>query len=435
MANKTFVSNGTFTVADNDAVAFGASVAGTEIVKIQSGVTGVKLDANFEQIVLSGSLSTYKFLVVSGTGLQILATDGTTVIATIPNLNQVVKLVFADGFTTLTQTGSTAFKLGASSAVSTSAAGAPTPPVTLLTGYSVSDFATAVSGIVVSETITVSDTASAISTDLGLGATSVLLTNAAKIDFIDANTAGAGNEITMTYSQFNVLKGKVATDDTIKIVDTAANMNVSALVTEQANIDLIDANTAGAGNEITMTYSQFNVLKAKVDNGDTINIIDTSANVQGGLATLVANVAQIDAVNSSENSVAINMDYASFNALETKLDIGDTIKVVDSISAVSSALNALVDSTKPDAIVTTTVSAGNTLNVLATDGTASGSYTTVNQADASSVNAAGKWYFDDASDTLTIYDATGSAAVDIILTGAATVTVANTGVVTIATLG
>jgi hypothetical protein len=55
--NKTFVSNNTLTIADNNTDAFGASVAGTEIVKIQSGVTGVKLDANFEQIVLSGNLN------------------------------------------------------------------------------------------------------------------------------------------------------------------------------------------------------------------------------------------------------------------------------------------------------------------------------------------------------------------------------------------
>ena len=235
MANKTFVSNGTFTVADNDAVAFGASVAGTEIVKILSGVTGVKLDANFEQIVLSGNLSTYKFLVVSGTGLQILATDGTTVIATVPNLNQVVKLVFADGFTPLEQTGSTAFKLGASSSVSTSTAGALTP--TLSTGYTVSEFASAVGGIVASETITVSDSTSAINTDLALGASSVLLTNAAKIDIIDSSNNT--DSVTKAQADTFITNGvKFASTDALTVTGINGATEEAAALTAYTKVTL-----------------------------------------------------------------------------------------------------------------------------------------------------------------------------------------------------
>ena len=242
MANKTFVSNGTFTVADNDAVAFGASVAGTEIVKIQSGVTGVKLDANFEQIVLSGNLSTYKFLVVSGTGLQILATDGTTVIATIPNLNQVVKLVFENGFTTLTQTGSTAFKLGDSSTVSTSTAGPLTP--TLSTGYSVSEFNTAASTIVVSEYIKITDSASNTNTNL------VALLADAKVDEIDAtDSTGASTAIVLTYAQESVTANmaKLVSGDFVSVSDTRSviNTNLASLL-HDAKVDSVISSGTGA---------------------------------------------------------------------------------------------------------------------------------------------------------------------------------------------
>jgi hypothetical protein len=282
--------------------------------------------------------------------------------------------------------------------------------------------------LLTTDTVGVVDTSAGIQAELA-----ELVLNLAQIDAI--NSTNDATAINMTASQFNSLDGLLLTSDTIGIVDTSAAIEaeLAELVLNVAQIDAI--NSTNDGTAINMTASQFNSLDAKLLTTDTIGVVDTSAGIQAELAELVLNVAQIDAINSTNDGTAINVDVTQFNALTAKLDIGDTIKVVDSISAISSALNALVDSTKPDAIVTTTVSVGNTLNVLATDGTTSGSYTTVNEADALSVNAAGKWYFDNASDTLTIYDATGSAAVDVILTGAATVTVANTGVVTIATLG
>ena len=155
MANKTFVQNGTFTVADNDAVAFGASVAGTEIVKILSGVTGVKLDANFERLDLSGALSTYKFVVVSGTGLQIQNASDNSIVATLPNINQQVKIVFTDGAAILKQTGSTAFTLNDANIVFGVTSDATTPSFTLST-WAVDLSATA--GIQSASSITVNST-------------------------------------------------------------------------------------------------------------------------------------------------------------------------------------------------------------------------------------------------------------------------------------
>ena len=126
MANKTFVSNSTLTISDSNTEALGSSITGQEIVKIRSGITGVQLDANFERIDLSGTLASYKFVVVSGTGLQIQNVSNSAVVATIPNINQNVKIAFTDGSATLAQAGGTVFTLnsatlavGATSAAAT----------------------------------------------------------------------------------------------------------------------------------------------------------------------------------------------------------------------------------------------------------------------------------------------------------------------------
>ena len=110
MANKTFVSNSTLTIADNNVKAMGSSVAGTEIVKIRGGVTGVELDANFERVELSAPSASYTFQVISGTGFIIKL--GSATVATIPNINQAVTIAFANGSVQLVQSGPTTFTLG-----------------------------------------------------------------------------------------------------------------------------------------------------------------------------------------------------------------------------------------------------------------------------------------------------------------------------------
>ena len=204
MANKTFVQNSTFTVADNNAVAFGSSVAGTEIVKIQAGVTGVKLDANFERVILTEAVANYRFLVTAGVGFQILASDGATVIATIPNINQDVKITFGNGSATLTQTGGTAFALiKASNSTKISGANVPLSPASVLSVAlsdidatatltdTVAQFTATLNDIAVDDSVTIADSISNINTDLTLGANSVLLNNIAKVDAFTLSDSGS----------------------------------------------------------------------------------------------------------------------------------------------------------------------------------------------------------------------------------------------------
>ena len=102
-------ANDTFTVSDRGATLIGS--LGINSVKIASGATGIKTDANFSRIELGGNLADYRFEVRSGTGLLIQNQPFVTV-DTLVSLNTDVTLAFANGSATLAQTGIAAFTLG-----------------------------------------------------------------------------------------------------------------------------------------------------------------------------------------------------------------------------------------------------------------------------------------------------------------------------------
>jgi hypothetical protein len=108
------------TIADNDVTVVGGS--GVEKIKILTGVTGVTVNPNIDNIDLAGSLADYRFVFISGTGVQIQNAAGTP-ITTIPSINPANLVVaFADGSASLTQTGGSTFALGSASITTTAAA-------------------------------------------------------------------------------------------------------------------------------------------------------------------------------------------------------------------------------------------------------------------------------------------------------------------------
>jgi|GEM_PF-5140568 len=115
MATKVIVTGGTSSSPESFTVASSADIYGAatgyQKVLINSGVSGVKLDANIEAIHLSNNLSSYTFQAVTGQGFVIKDSVSQTV-ATLGSINQNVKIIFSDNITTtLSQTGSTAFTL------------------------------------------------------------------------------------------------------------------------------------------------------------------------------------------------------------------------------------------------------------------------------------------------------------------------------------
>jgi hypothetical protein len=120
---KVFLDqNDSFNVLDNNTTVNGLS-GGNEKVTIGAAITGTKTDANLEGINLLGTLTTYQFKVVSGTGIQIVDASGVAV-ATVPSINaNDMKLAFSDGSASLVQTGGTAFTLGGQTVSKTVAGG------------------------------------------------------------------------------------------------------------------------------------------------------------------------------------------------------------------------------------------------------------------------------------------------------------------------
>jgi len=106
MANVFLDSNDTFQLA-NGAQVFGRS-GGNETVALQSGVTGVGLDANVERLDFAQASGDVSFQ-VTGDGLTVRQ-DGTTLV-TIPSLNQTSELRFTDGNVTIEQTGASEFTI------------------------------------------------------------------------------------------------------------------------------------------------------------------------------------------------------------------------------------------------------------------------------------------------------------------------------------
>lgn len=84
MAKLYFDANDkSLVVGNSNTEVIGLSGTGVESVTIAQGVTNVTLRQNIEQLVLNGASSTYKYQ-QAGSTLKIYATDGTTLIATVP---------------------------------------------------------------------------------------------------------------------------------------------------------------------------------------------------------------------------------------------------------------------------------------------------------------------------------------------------------------
>jgi Ca2+-binding RTX toxin-like protein len=106
---KTLLSNRTFTLADNDINVIGGT-GGNETVRIHPGVSNTILNANVERLELSNPLSAYKFISISGVGVEIW--HNSSKIVTLPSLNQDTKVAFSNGTAVLKQTGASDFQLG-----------------------------------------------------------------------------------------------------------------------------------------------------------------------------------------------------------------------------------------------------------------------------------------------------------------------------------
>jgi Ca2+-binding RTX toxin-like protein len=257
LVSKSFVtSSSTFTVADHD-VAVKGYTAGTEVVRIQAGVTGVTLDANIERVELSAALATYKFVSVndpSVSGLQIQNTDG-SIVATLPNINQNVEIAFTDGSTTLAQsTSSTAFTLGGA-AVHVGATGTATTPAATL------------------------DRTANEHSELGLVVT---------------NDTGTATNIGLVFDSYDATSGTSGTVATVVATGMADNAKVEMLATKVAKIA-----TNGITGAISLTGEQFTTLTNKLDATATLTVYADSGTAQTATVLAAMNTKATPEVNAN----------------------------------------------------------------------------------------------------------------------------------------
>jgi hypothetical protein len=83
MAKVFLDSNDKFTVSDSGTSVFGKSGAGTEVVTLASGVTGLVVDQNVERVLFNGAYTDFTYQ-QTGNQLKVYNSAGTTLLATIP---------------------------------------------------------------------------------------------------------------------------------------------------------------------------------------------------------------------------------------------------------------------------------------------------------------------------------------------------------------
>lgn len=174
----------------------------------------------------------------------------------------------------------------------------------------------------------------------------------AQLDVIAANTSkvatdGITGEMALTSAQDATELTALFSKD-----DIAADDIVVATGMAQAQLDVITANiskvaTDGITGSLNLTATQFATLQTKVNLDASVQIIDTSANIQANLAALVTGSAKIDSINSTDNA-RITFTAAQAVTLIDKLSYDDVIVVSDSNASIqanwSILQNSIIDS-------------------------------------------------------------------------------------------
>lgn len=238
---------------DNFALSGAASVygsTGAEKVTINTGVTGVVVDANVERVDLSGASSTYTF---QQAGNQLKVFSGTTLVATIPLQDDAngTQLVFSNG-SVEAKVGATGMTLGG--AVVPSAAAAAVTPTTI------------------DATVT---TGSGVATGGTTTGQAFTLTNSATADAFALTT---GND-TVTGASGTFADGDTVTDGTTTDNDTLTAQVTTAVVKPVlTNVENVNIN----GDFVTTGLDLTSVTGTKVA---TFNTGITSGTATVGLTT------------------------------------------------------------------------------------------------------------------------------------------------------
>ena len=299
MASVFLDSNDTFTVSNNNVRVFGAAGAGTEVVNVATGVTGVTFDQALERVALPGAFSSFTY---QQQGINLVAYSNGVAVATIPVQSGVTAITTTSGTSTLvvSQAGMT---LGGATvtAGTTPAAVAPTTVNTALVST--------VTTTPVATTFTISTSAGAL-TEGDSGTTNMPFTvtlsaaqaTATTVNF--ATTAGsAANSAVPTTDYTTTTSGTL----TIAAGQTTGTINIpvvgdTAFDGTQTNPAGIETFTLTLSSPSAGTLANTTAIGTITDNETNalpVNTIPTGKTAVVGIAGAVTGVSVADANNST----------------------------------------------------------------------------------------------------------------------------------------
>jgi hypothetical protein len=434
MAIKVFLGSGdSFTAANNDINVVGASGTGTEKVIVQSGVTGLKTDANIERIDVAGNLADMKFVAVAGTGMQIQNSAG-VVVATIPSLNQNATVAFTDGSATLVQTGATAFTVGGQAVSTTTAAGFTT--TTLGSNFNTAVKSDAGSTTSTPATPTFSVAAGAVSVNENNNATFTVTLSSAQSTATTVNyaLAGTGGATIGTDTGTVTVAGATAAGSTLTFPAGVTSATITVPVSIDSNVETGEGvsltlstpstgaalGTATASTLIpdnaapTFTLASDGVAGTPTQEGKTITFTITPSGIVDKDTVLTVNLT-----GQAVGGITSTASASDFSAAQTvTFKAGETLAKTTSITVADDSTTEGIEGYKASLLDSTFTEKASTTGTI-TDPT-----TTYVLTGASTVN-------EDASVTYTVTAdraaPTGGITIPYTLSGNATLTTDYTG--------
>eukprot|EP01022_Parablepharisma_sp_SALTPOND_P017389 TRINITY_DN27670_c0_g1_i1.p1 TRINITY_DN27670_c0_g1~~TRINITY_DN27670_c0_g1_i1.p1 ORF type:complete len:2846 (-),score=222.69 TRINITY_DN27670_c0_g1_i1:6612-14009(-) len=245
------------------------------------------------------------------------------------------------------------------------------------------------------------------------------LSDVSKLD-VDNGNNSSSIEATMTLSQYttlgsaNITKGS---DDNIILTQVAGDISSS---------DLSNATSLELSGNTTISASQATQFGSNITkNGHALTVQDSSSNIEGNIATYVAN--GVDSVDATDNALAVTVAEANSGI---SFDGGDTITVVDTQAQIDGVdFNTLqtngvskvdIDGADVINVTVTQATAGltfadNTVNVV-------DSATNIQNANFTDLSNAGVDSVDAGGNSLNISLAQATAGIDFTLADTVTVT-------------
>ena len=160
-------------------------------------------------------------------------------------------------------------------------------------------------------------------------------------------TAPATFTVTESGTHELIFSGTATGDITVAITGTDAVFTRGGIAA--ASVPLATVTKLQDATPLSLTVAQFNTLKAKIDVADTIKIVDTGAIIAGAVAALIADIALIDSIDAND-ATAITLTKVQLAAITSaKLTANDNIIVSDGTLSAAEIATLGID-TKVDTI-------------------------------------------------------------------------------------